>query len=71
MFLPRGRALIARQRSYPDIPGIIISGYADSGSIARKPSEIVVLAKPFTADQICAAICAALTDTVNRHHSPT
>jgi PAS domain S-box-containing protein len=43
----------------PDIPGIIISGYADSQSIARKPSEIVVLTKPFTAAQIVAAISAA------------
>ncbi|HYI65080.1 MAG TPA: response regulator [Allosphingosinicella sp.] len=41
----------------PDIPAIIISGYADSQSISRKPSEIVVLTKPFTADQIIAAIC--------------
>ena len=44
----------------PDIPGIIISGYADSQSIAREPSEIVVLTKPFTADQISAAICSVL-----------
>ncbi len=41
----------------PDLPCIIISGYADSQSISRKPSEIVVLTKPFTFDQISAAIC--------------
>ena len=44
----------------PDIPGIIISGYADSRSISREPSEILVLTKPFTVDQINAAICSVL-----------
>ena len=42
----------------PDIPGIIISGYADGQSIADKPSEVVVLTKPFTLDQMSAAIGA-------------
>ena len=46
----------------PDIPGIIISGYADSQSISRKPSEVAVLTKPFTVDQIGAAIGAVLRD---------
>ena len=45
----------------PDIPGIIISGYSDSGSIACRPGELVVLSKPFTDDGICAAICSALS----------
>jgi len=40
----------------PDMPGIIISGYADSQSIARKPGEVLVLTKPFTFDQMKAAI---------------
>jgi signal transduction histidine kinase len=40
----------------PDMPGIIISGYADSKSIARKPGEVLVLTKPFTFDQMKAAI---------------
>jgi signal transduction histidine kinase/FixJ family two-component response regulator len=46
----------------PDIPAIIISGYADGKSISRKPSEVAVLTKPFTVDQIGAAICAVLRD---------
>jgi signal transduction histidine kinase len=41
----------------PDMPGIIISGYADRQSISRKPSEVVILTKPFTMDQINSAIC--------------
>ncbi|HEV2818531.1 MAG TPA: response regulator [Allosphingosinicella sp.] len=40
----------------PDMPGIIISGYADGQSIGRKPREVVVLTKPFTLDQMKAAI---------------
>jgi len=40
----------------PDMTGIIISGYADSQSIARKPGEVVVLTKPFTFAQMKAAI---------------
>ncbi len=38
------------------MPGIIISGYADSRSIAGQGSESVVLTKPFTLDQMKNAI---------------
>jgi signal transduction histidine kinase/ActR/RegA family two-component response regulator len=54
------------RRIRPDIPGIIISGYADSQSISRKPREIGVLTKPFTTDQIGCAI-----STVFRAGRPT
>jgi CheY-like chemotaxis protein len=40
----------------PGMPGIIISGYADSRSIARTGQESVVLTKPFTLDQMKTAI---------------
>jgi signal transduction histidine kinase len=40
----------------PGMPGIIISGYADSRSIARPAAESVVLTKPFTLDQMKRAI---------------
>jgi PAS domain S-box-containing protein len=39
-----------------DIGGIIISGYADRQSISGQPREIVVVTKPFTLEQIGAAI---------------
>ncbi|HEX9947962.1 MAG TPA: response regulator, partial [Allosphingosinicella sp.] len=42
----------------PGMPGIIISGYADSRSIARNGHESVVLTKPFTLDQMKTAIGA-------------
>jgi len=59
-----GDMLRQARKIRPDIPAIIISGYADSQSMARKPSEIVVLTKPFTADQIGAAICSVFRGCV-------
>ena len=43
-----------------DLPGIIITGYADSRSIIRKPGEVAVLTKPFTLEQMQAAIAGAI-----------
>jgi CheY-like chemotaxis protein len=40
----------------PGMPGIIISGYADSRSISGQGHESVVLTKPFTLDQMKSAI---------------
>ena len=40
----------------PGMPGIIISGYADSCSIAGPGSESVVVTKPFTLEQMKSAI---------------
>ena len=41
-----------------DLPGIIISGYADGRSMAGQPKEVVILTKPFTSEQMKAAIGA-------------
>ena len=43
----------------PDMPGIIITGYADSQLDRPQAARIVVLTKPFTARPDCAAICSA------------
>jgi PAS domain S-box-containing protein len=43
----------------PDLPAIIITGYADAQSIARRPENVQVLAKPFTPNQLKAAIAAS------------
>jgi DNA-binding NtrC family response regulator len=42
----------------PGMPGIIISGYADSCSIAGQGGDSVVVTKPFTLDQMKTAIGA-------------
>jgi CheY-like chemotaxis protein len=47
----------------PALPAIIITGYADSQSIARRPDDVAVLAKPFTPDQVLAAVDAALAES--------
>ncbi|MBV9884545.1 MAG: response regulator [Sphingomonadaceae bacterium] len=57
-----GEMLDHARKIRADLPGIIISGYADSSSMAARPREIVVLTKPFTRDQMKAAIGAALVD---------
>jgi PAS domain S-box-containing protein len=44
----------------PGLPAIIITGYADAQSIARRPDDVLVLAKPFTPDQLLAAMEAAV-----------
>jgi signal transduction histidine kinase len=55
--------LIQARKLRSDIPGIIISGYADGHSISHKPREVIVVTKPFSADQINAAICAVIQRT--------
>jgi DNA-binding NtrC family response regulator len=61
MPLMSGGDLIKQARAFrPGLPSIIISGYADSQSIAHKPKEVVVLTKPFTLEQMQAAIGAAV-----------
>ena len=56
-----GTEVIVRARELrPDMPAIIITGYADVKSIARRPENVHVLAKPFTPDQLRAAIATAI-----------
>ncbi len=58
-----GGEIMERARAIrPDMPGIIISGYADAQSIGRKPKDVIALGKPFSTEQMIAAIrtvCAA------------
>jgi CheY-like chemotaxis protein len=43
----------------PNLPAIIITGYADAESIGRRPDDVGVLSKPFRAAQLIAALKAA------------
>ncbi|QAY76595.1 response regulator [Sphingosinicella sp. BN140058] len=43
----------------PDLPAIIITGYADAQSIAKRPENVLVLSKPFTPDQLCHAVAGS------------
>ncbi len=65
MPLVSGADLIRRAREKsPGLPAIIITGYAELESIARRPEDVQVLAKPFTSSQLAAAVSAA---TMARH----
>ncbi len=57
MPLVSGIDVIERARALrPDLPGIIVTGYADAQSIARRPHDVPVLTKPFTPSQMNQAI---------------
>jgi PAS domain S-box-containing protein len=64
MPLVSGADVIRRAREIvPGMPGIIITGYADIQSISKRPEDVTVLTKPFTPDQLSAALRAiALRD---------
>ncbi|MBA3676222.1 MAG: response regulator [Sphingosinicella sp.] len=52
-----GVEVVRRARALrPGLPGIIITGYADTASIANRPGDVLVLAKPFTPDQLSNAV---------------
>jgi CheY-like chemotaxis protein len=57
MPLMSGTELIEKAREVrPKLPAIVITGYADAQSIASRPDDVLVVAKPFTPDQLNAAI---------------
>jgi signal transduction histidine kinase len=48
-----GTELVRRAREIvPDMPALIISGYADANEISERPSGVTVLQKPFTLAQL-------------------
>jgi signal transduction histidine kinase len=50
-----GRARVLR----PDLPCILITGYAETQSISRRPDDVPLLVKPFTPEQLSDAIRTA------------
>ena len=44
------------RRKHPHLPGIIISGYPESRATMKDLGDVVVLAKPFTLEQMGKAI---------------
>jgi PAS domain S-box-containing protein len=56
-----GAELVHRARKLRGaLPAILVTGYADSQSISRRPDDVPVLTKPFTPDQLNHAIAAAI-----------
>jgi CheY-like chemotaxis protein len=59
MPLMSGTELIERARQIrPCLPALIITGYADAQSISRRPDDVLVLAKPFSSEQMRVGIAA-------------
>jgi PAS domain S-box-containing protein len=57
MPLMSGTELIDRARQIrPGLPALIITGYADAQSISRRPEDVLVLGKPFSAEQLRSGI---------------
>ncbi|NNM75857.1 response regulator [Sphingomonas sp. ID1715] len=48
--------LVQAREHVPDLRALLITGYADPDEIAHRPDDVEVLAKPFTIDQLNAAI---------------
>jgi DNA-binding NtrC family response regulator len=56
-----GADLIRRARNLlPGLPAVIVTGYAELDSIARRPEDVQVLAKPFTSDQLARIVAATM-----------
>jgi PAS domain S-box-containing protein len=52
-----GSELLRKAKKHaPEMRGLLITGYADPDSIGNRPDEVQVLTKPFTLDQLKAAI---------------
>jgi PAS domain S-box-containing protein len=67
MPLVSGAEVIRQARELrPDLPALIISGYADASSIARRPANVHLLSKPFGAEQMR----LALEDAVRADRPP-
>ena len=68
MPLVSGAEAVHRARAIsPNVPGIIITGYADAQSISRRPEDVIVLRKPFSPEQLASAIrsvCPAPSDAI-------
>jgi len=61
MPLVSGTDVIGRVRSLcPQLPCILITGYAETQSIARRPEDVPVLVKPFTPQQLAEVIREAV-----------
>jgi PAS domain S-box-containing protein len=49
----------------PGLRAMIITGYADEGSISRRPEDVLVLAKPFTPEQLKTVMRNALAEPIS------
>jgi PAS domain S-box-containing protein len=53
-----GEAMLQARELRPDIPAIIVSGYAEADAIEKKPDRVYVLSKPFSPTEMKQAIAS-------------
>jgi PAS domain S-box-containing protein len=52
-----GTDLLSRARELrPDLPALLITGYADADEIRQRPEDVPILSKPFTLPELAAAL---------------
>ena len=44
------------RKIHPDLPCLIITGYAESEAVGGRPDDVMVLSKPFTSAKLSEAI---------------
>jgi PAS domain S-box-containing protein len=70
MPLVSGAELVRRLRAdKPDLPAVIITGYAEADVVKGAPEGVIILTKPFTPARLLEAIAAADRWTGNPDHS--
>jgi len=58
-----GTDIVAAVRELrPDLPALLITGYADADDIGERPSDVAVLSKPFTVPDLVAALARTVRD---------
>jgi CheY-like chemotaxis protein len=61
-----GTEVVRRAREVrPGLPAMIITGYADTQAISHRPENVLVLTKPFTAEQMSDALWATAAGALN------
>lgn len=61
-----GLELIRRARSScPELPAVIITGYADSSVLDERPEDVAILTKPFSVEALQQAIRTAIEETIS------
>jgi CheY-like chemotaxis protein len=54
-----GEAMLQARELRPDIPAIIVSGYAEAEAIEKKPERVYLLSKPYSTSEMKQAIASS------------
>jgi CheY-like chemotaxis protein len=55
-----GTDIVAMAREFrPDLPALLVTGYADADEIRQRPDDVEILSKPFTLPDLATAVSKA------------